>query len=131
MDQETEWTDAVVHADKNDTFLRQLGAVVHRDRARALVESTAVDPEHHRKLRGRGLCRSPDVQEEAVFADRTLRHELLSPWEARPGLVLHTARAEMVRLAHTVPMRGRLRRPPAKVTGGGGGIGDAEVGGYG
>src|SRR3954449_9611910 len=119
-------TDAVVDADDNDAFSCQLRPVVHGDRTRPLIESAAVDPEHHWTSLAGAARTGPDIQEQAVFSDWPLCHELFGPGKPGTGLVLHAARAETIRFADAVPVRCTLRRAPAQIADGRRRIGDTE-----
>src|SRR4029453_4638736 len=113
MGQKSQRADPIVQADDDDAFRCELRAVVDSHRARAFVEAAAIDPEHDRQPGARIPRRRPYIEEETVFADRPLRHELFGPGQPRARLVLHTAGAERGRLAHALPPGRGLRRTPA------------------
>src|SRR5665213_3675715 len=112
MRKKAERSETVVIGDVDDALLRECLAVVPGHRTRAAGERAAVAPHHHRKLRIRRRRRCPDVDIETVFARRWR-------WRrtgATAAATLHAARTKRRRGLHAVPLRGRLRRPPAQRT---------------
>ena len=126
MRQESHRAHAVGDAHHHDALPRQLLAAVERRGRRSARKSSAVDPHHHRQPFIGGLGRSPDVQVEAVLADR----RPLLAFGRGASTALHARRAELVGGAHAGPFRGRLRRAPAQVADGRRGKGDAAVDGH-
>lgn len=62
------WVDGNHH---NVTALGQRGTVVHGGAAGSPLVGTAMDPHHDRNARG--LFRTPDVEEQAIFAALVVR----------------------------------------------------------
>ncbi len=81
-------------------------AVIERHGGAAVQEAAAEDPHHHRQLGARARVRRPDVERQAVFALRQVRHE-----EAGVA-VLRADGSELARRARVAPRRRRLRRAP-------------------
>src|SRR5688572_1821965 len=126
MREEAKRTDAIVGGHHDDAFLRELGAVIHGDRAGPFGEGAAVDPEHHRESCARIFRRGPHVQVQAVLTDRTLRHEFFGPRQPRSRLRLRAACAELVGAPVAKAQRRRLRRTPPQVPERWSGEGDTE-----
>src|SRR5579862_516387 len=102
MRQETEGSDPVGDAHKNHAlFCKSLTRIPGRITG---AETTPVDPHHHRKMLIGGLCRTPDVQVEAVL---TLAGGRIS--------ALDWTGSKISGLPHTFPGRGWLRRAPAEL----------------
>ncbi len=121
--QEAERAEPVVDADQHHARPGQRGAVVGLLGPAALVQAAAVHPDHHRAggiPRPRG---SPDVQPQAILVHRP--HV-----SAQGAWGLRTGRAEVRRVAHAFPRRGRRRRLPAQRADRRRGVGDAQVGGH-
>jgi len=104
---EPEEAHAIGDADEHDSSSGQLLAAVCRDRGRASVEATAIDPDEHRDAILPRLRRSPDVQIQAVFVHA-------AGWRTAHGL--HASGCEPVGRPHPLPFGRRLRRAPSKIS---------------
>lgn len=118
-----EGADAVVEGDDDHALVRQVGTVVHRLRGPHGGVAPTVDPHEDRAARTRTGLTRPDVEVQAVLAQRG--H--LVGGHARDGL--RACRTPGVRLADALPGRCGARRAPAVLPGGGGGVGDSLVDG--
>ena len=114
MGEEAENAEAVIDRQRDDALAR------HRSRRRSAAQNRRLRRIRRRKNRrapavrpGRRLRRRPDVQVEAVLA-HPVRPEVHVAEDRR----LHAARAELGRLANTLPVLDRLRRLPAQLAGG-------------
>src|SRR5579884_386023 len=67
MREETEPPQAVVKADKDNSLARKLAAIVDRGRAATVHKTTAINPDHDRKLSS-PVFRYPDIQNETIFS---------------------------------------------------------------
>jgi hypothetical protein len=108
--QEAERADPVGDGDEHHALLGVIGAVIQGHAGQAAVEAAAVDPGDDGQLLTRRLGRGPDIDEQAVLAERRGRAHLFG----QAGL-LHAAGAEGGGLAHAGPRLDRLGRLPAQV----------------
>src|SRR5262249_14674400 len=120
MRQESERADAVGGAYQNDALLCELSSVIQWDAGHSSDEPAAIYPDHDRELLALALCRGPDIQIQAVFAEvrRSAHHR-------GQCLILYAAWRKSVGLFYSVPRTDRLRRFPAKVADGWRGKGNA------
>ncbi len=116
MIEEAQHSDAVVERHHHQPLRGQSLTVVDRHHARAFGVRAAVDVDEDRPLLRGGPGRRPDVDEQAVFADRAVGHELVRPRLALLHDPLDAARAELGRLPDTGPRDRRLRSLPPFVT---------------
>ncbi len=141
MGEEPEQSEPVVDRDEHTASGRQgVARVVDRVAAETVGVVAAVDPHHHRQVAGAGRC--ADVQREAVLVlvsrhqpERGRERALTRRRQAEAGdqfvddvvhrrrpLVRH--RAGLLARQRLTPGRRWLRRPPAEVTDGWGGVRD-------
>ena len=113
-----EHAEPVVHRDDDQPLLCERLAVVGGNRAGPFVEPATVQEEQHRPSLRRRAGRRPDVQKQAVFADRAVCHELVGPWIALLDDQLHAVGAELIGLSHATPGGRGLRSTPAQITDG-------------
>jgi len=105
--EEAEFAEPVVQRNDHNAALGKIGTVIELDSGAAGHERAAIDPHHHRQLRGWHGVGRPHVQRKAVFALLQILGVLRQ--------VLRTDRTEFGRIARTGPVRPRLRRAPAQV----------------
>ena len=109
MRKEAEQPKPVVDGNQHHALARQRLAIVERRTAAAGNEGAAVDPHHHRRLGIHRAARRPDVQVQAVLADRNRPLRV----EALLGLHLQTRIGIGRGSALALPRcRRRRRRPP-------------------
>ena len=120
---EAQPSQAIVERDHHHALTRQVRPVIERGRARAVHQSAAMDPHHHRRRLSR-IKRAPDVQVQAVFAHRQ---------RADAGIALRcgldTDRPIGRGVPTAFPPRGRPRRPPPHLCDRRGGVGNVLEGG--
>lgn len=117
--------NAVVDGHADHAVAREPTAVVHGRCTRAMLESTASDPDHHR-LRGRPQTGRPDVEVQAILSSGGMfRDQLIAGREIRH---LGRLRAEGERVADAAPCFDRLGRPEPQVAKGWRSVRDALEG---
>src|SRR6185437_8170692 len=99
--------EAIIERDDHDALAGELVAQLIRVGAGTVLETPAVDPEHHRQVRTGCFFWRPDVQIQAVLA-----HRLISGAARAARTHLHAARFESVGLEDAAPGPGRLRWSP-------------------
>src|SRR5215471_7450819 len=111
VDKEAEDVGPVIDGDGDHTLRGHILAVIARFRSIAVLEAPAEHVYQDRKLLAIRFGRGPNVEVEAVFA-----HAVAAEPVVRAGAgSLHASRAELVGIADTAPVFGRLRLAPAKV----------------
>src|SRR5215813_8974356 len=103
MCEEPKRPETIVDRHHYEPFAGKAFTVIHRDCSGAFVEAAAVEKHVHRLPRTRTNPPRPDVQVQAVFADRAVSHELISPRLALGHDVLHARRFETIRAPHARP----------------------------
>src|SRR5262245_10560505 len=113
MRKEAKHSETVVDCKRDDALARHTLALVSRFRAVTCDETAAVEIDEYRQALASGFRGSPDIQVETVFT-----HAIRSETHVSEDLSLHATRAELIRLAHILPVLDRLRRLPAQVADG-------------
>ena len=101
-------TEAIGQADNYCALVGQGAAVIHRDAGGTAHIAAAVYPHNHRQLCGGRARRSPDVQIQTVFTDRSCVALCVGR--------LHAGIGKTVDLANAGPRRNRYWRLPAQRT---------------
>jgi len=92
-----------------DSLLHQVGSVVGRDARHAARKCTAMDPDHDWQLVTGPFCWRPNLEIEAIFAERRRRAE-----PASEACILHASSREGGGLFHDGPRFHGLGRSPPK-----------------
>jgi hypothetical protein len=102
--EKTEYAQSAIHRDHDQPLASQAFAVKERLRTGTKDKAPAMEPDENRPFLGGGGRSRPDIQEQAILANRRIR---------RQNPRCRTGAAELVGLAHSLPREGRLRRTPA------------------
>jgi len=129
--QEAEGPEAVVDRDYDEIAARQFHTVVERYGHGPFAKSAAIDENEDRKSSGSRACRRPQIQIQAVFADRTVMHEFGGPRQAVGSDDLHAARRVDQGLSNARPGNRWLRFAPPQRPDGWRRVGDSPIHGHG
>src|SRR5262245_34837466 len=108
-----EHAQAIIYGDRHNSLLSHALAVVAPLRTVARHETAAEEIDQHRQLLIARFGWSPDVQVETIFA-----HSVRAEVHVAEDGPLHTARPELIGLAHALPVFDRLGRLPAIISDG-------------
>src|SRR5262245_22624101 len=111
MREESEHAQAIIYRDRHNSLLRHAFAVIAPFRTVARHKTAAEEIDQDRQLLIARFGGSPDVQVETIFA-----HPVRAEVHIAEDGPLHTARPELVGLAHALPVFDRLGRLPAQIT---------------
>ncbi len=126
MRQETEKAQTIIDRDDHTAQPGERFAVVDRLGGGSDDEAAAMNPVENGELFGFVLGRRPDVDEQAIFAKGRVDRHLRDAGKER-GHLLRARGAKLEAVANALPRGHRLRRLPAKLADGRGGIGNSLV----
>jgi len=113
MREKTEYPYPVVGRHKDHPFFSHRLPVIDQHITPAARERTSIDEYQNRPPLLHRPGRRPDIQIQAILADRFLGDQvLLHPHIKRHRLILHRARPELRTVPHPIPGHRRLRSPP-------------------
>src|SRR5947209_17559175 len=116
MGKETEDAQPVIDGDYDNAFTRQRLSIIRTRAGMTAGEASAVNPHHHRQLGFGRFGGGPDVQVQAIFAER--RQLAAIKDSSRWIRCLPACLGELLCFSHTFPWRGRLWFLPAQFTNG-------------
>jgi hypothetical protein len=70
MREESERANTIRDADKHYSLFGETHSIIHGDAGGAAAKASSINPENDRKFFTRPFCRCPNIQVQAVFADR-------------------------------------------------------------